>query len=91
MKNVTEDRKINKFFLEHRNDMDNGRSPKNFKYIRTDEFERVKAAFTEGYLAVQDQRSHSKVFKILKFAQHIVMTLVGIVVLVTVIGEYNLY
>uniref|UniRef100_A0ABD2WYU1 AAA+ ATPase domain-containing protein n=1 Tax=Trichogramma kaykai TaxID=54128 RepID=A0ABD2WYU1_9HYME len=54
------------------------------KYIKVDELQNIKAAFVEGYLTGQEQKVHGRAFKILRFAQHFVMTLVGVVILITV-------
>lgn len=57
-------------------------------HIKTDELQRIKAAFIEGYVTGNNQKPQGRAFKVLRFTQQIVSTLLLVVLLVGLMGAY---
>jgi ATP-dependent metalloprotease len=56
------------------------------KYVSTEDLQRIKTAFAEGYLAGHDQKPHGRAFKTLIIAKNIAITLLCVISLVTLMA-----
>lgn len=59
------------------------------KYAKLDEPQRIKVAFGEGYLAGRNQKPFGRVYKVLKFSQQIITTVIVLIIFIFFIGAYK--
>ncbi|XP_031778497.1 ATP-dependent zinc metalloprotease YME1L isoform X2 [Nasonia vitripennis] len=52
------------------------------KYAKLDEPQRIKVAFGEGYLAGRNQKPFGRVYKVLKFSQQIITTVIVLIIFI---------
>lgn len=75
--------------LIERADIENLKNILTAEELTSNEKQRVKVAFAEGYIAGNDKKSSGRGFKWMKFIQQLIFTVVAFTILISLAGVYQ--